>query len=212
MPAPSGTWRSRIVGTGEENPKELQENPANWRRHPPGQRTVLGQALDEVGWVTQVIKNKRTGNLVDGHVRVELAVERDEPSVPVTYVDLSEDEERLVLASLDPIGALAETDAAALDTLLASLSIDGELNALLQEMVDLGQQSNFLADMTDGDAENPFKDSELDPPEEVSLTFAVTAAQRTVVMTKLRGLMRDLDLPTLTDALLHALDVYEQAA
>jgi hypothetical protein len=117
-----------------------------------------------------------------------------------------------VLASLDPIGALAETDAGALEELLASLDLDGDLNAMLQEMVDLGQQASFLTDFTDGDADNPFKDSELEPPEEVSLTFAVTAGQRTAVMTKLRNLMREHDLPTLTDALLHALDVYGEPA
>jgi len=131
----SEPWRSRIVGTAEEDPRELRANPANWRRHPGAQRNALSEVLQEVGWVTQVIKNVQTGNLVDGHVRVELAVERGEPTVPVTYVDLTEDEERLVLATLDPIGALADTDTDALATLVASLSIDGELDAMLKSLL-----------------------------------------------------------------------------
>ena len=51
--------------------------------------------------------NRRTGYVIDGHARVALALTRKEASVPVLYVDLSPDEERLVLATFDPIGALA---------------------------------------------------------------------------------------------------------
>ncbi len=63
-----------------------------------------------VGWVAGVLVNTTTGHVVDGHLRVELAISRNEPTVPVTYVELGEEEERVVLASLDPIGALARPD------------------------------------------------------------------------------------------------------
>jgi hypothetical protein len=33
--------------------------------------------------------NRRTGFVVDGHARVEEALSRHEPTVPVLYVDLS---------------------------------------------------------------------------------------------------------------------------
>ena len=62
--------------------------------------------------------NRRTGHVVDGHLRIELALTRKEPSVPVTYVDLSEDEERLVLASLDSLAAMAEAEVSKLAELL----------------------------------------------------------------------------------------------
>jgi hypothetical protein len=128
-------WRSRIVGTGDENPAALQANPANWRRHPESQRLALGEVLQEVGWVSQVIVNRTTGNLVDGHLRVTMAVDRGEATVPVVYVDLTADEERLVLATLDPLAALAETDTTALQALVNTLSIDGELDALLHSLL-----------------------------------------------------------------------------
>ncbi len=54
--------------------------------------------------------NRTTGHVVDGHLRVELAVARNEPSVPVTYVELSEDEERLVLATSTPSAAMAAAE------------------------------------------------------------------------------------------------------
>lgn len=50
---------------------------------------------------------RRRGKWSTATYEIELARERDEATVPVTYVELSEDEERLVLACLDPIGAMA---------------------------------------------------------------------------------------------------------
>lgn len=111
-------WRNRIVDHGEEVPDQLLANPLNWRTHPKFQQAALGAVLDEVGLVQQVIVNKRTGHLVDGHLRVTLAMRRDEPSIPVIYVDLSEEEEKKVLATFDPLGALAQTDQEILDQLL----------------------------------------------------------------------------------------------
>lgn len=92
--APTAAWRNRIVGHGEEAPGQLLANPANWRLHPKEQQLALAGALSEVGWVAQVLVNRTTGHVVDGHLRVELAISRHEPSVPVVYVELSEDEER----------------------------------------------------------------------------------------------------------------------
>lgn len=133
MVAPTALWRNRIVGSGEQDPAHLVPNPANWRTHPPAQQRALEGILGEVGWVAQVLVNATTGHIVDGHLRVELALARHEPTVPVTYVDLSEQEERLVLASFDPLGAMAGAEADALAALLAGLSSeDAGLAALLE--------------------------------------------------------------------------------
>ena len=128
-------WRSRIVGSGSEEPGQLLANPRNWRRHPNEQREALRGSLDTVGWVAQILVNTTTGHVIDGHARVEEAISRAEPSVPVLYVELTEQEEELVLASFDPIAAMAEADRAALDALLADLSVDDAgLAALLADL------------------------------------------------------------------------------
>ena len=103
-------WQNRIIGHGEEKPDQLLANPSNWRIHPREQQEALSGALDEVGWVQDVIVNQRTGHVIDGHLRISLAISGDEESVPVVYVDLSEEEERLVLATLDPLVELAVAD------------------------------------------------------------------------------------------------------
>lgn len=89
---------------------EPTANPRNWRIHPHEQEQALTAVLDKVGWVQRVIVNKRTGFVVDGHLRVAAAISRSEKSVPVLYIDLSEAEEKAVLASLDPIAAMAGCD------------------------------------------------------------------------------------------------------
>ncbi len=66
-------WRSRIVGSGEEAPDQLLANPANWRVHPEAQQDALAGLLGQVGWVQQILVNRRTGHVVDGHLRVALA-------------------------------------------------------------------------------------------------------------------------------------------
>lgn len=125
-------WRNRIVGYGEADPATLVANPQNYRRHPKRQQDALAGSLGELGWIDTVTVNRTTGNMVDGHLRVEQALSHGETSVPVQYVELSEAEERLALATLDPITYMAETDAASLGALLEGVNTG---DAALQELL-----------------------------------------------------------------------------
>ena len=145
--APTAAWRNRIVGSGEEVPDQLLANPANWRIHPKAQQDALAGALDQVGWVQQVLVNQRSGFVVDGHARVALALTRGEATVPVLYVDLDPEEEALVLATLDPISAMAGRDDEKLRALLADITVD---DAGLQAL--LGDLAGVKAGRTDPDA------------------------------------------------------------
>lgn len=148
-PAPA-PWRNRIVGSGEAAPAELMPNPANWRQHPREQRRALTGALATVGWVQQALVNKRTGHLVDGHARVEEAIAKGEASVPVLYVDLSEEEEALVLATLDPIAAMATADQEAIGELVGGISVDDDaLRRLLGGLAGPEQRVEGLTDPDD---------------------------------------------------------------
>ena len=127
---PAAAWQNRIVGEGEVAAVDLVPHPQNWRKHPASQGTVLAQTLDGVGWVQRVIVNKRTGRMLDGHLRAELARKQGEQTpVPVVYVDLSEDEERTVLATLDPIAGMAIADEATLAGLVRSIE-DADLRSV----------------------------------------------------------------------------------
>ena len=95
--------------------------------------------LDQVGWVQSVIVNRVTGHLIDGHMRVSLALREDAKTIPVAYVELTPEEESLVLATLDPLGALAGTDKEKLAELLAEVSTDSaDLANVLNNLGDDG--------------------------------------------------------------------------
>ena len=131
------TWRNRIVGYSEEEPDQLLANPSNWRIHPAAQQNALSGVLKEIGLVQNVVANRTTGHLVDGHLRVMLAMRENQPTVPVTWVELSEEEEHLILASLDPLAAMATADAGALDALLSSVQSGEEaVTAMLAELAE----------------------------------------------------------------------------
>ena len=114
-------YANRIVGSGIMNPADIKANPQNWRKHPASQGKALDEVLGSVGWIQEVIINKTTGNLIDGHLRVETALKNKETEIPVKYVELTEDEERIALATFDPISAMAEQDAEMLKQLLADI-------------------------------------------------------------------------------------------
>lgn len=129
------SWQNRIIGEGMEAPENLLANPLNFRTHPQFQQEALKGLLSDVGWVQRVIVNRRTGFVVDGHARVSLAMRDGIQEVPVLYVDLSEREEALVLAALDPIGALAGTDNDQLRELMERVSTgDPALQQLMDDL------------------------------------------------------------------------------
>jgi DNA modification methylase len=131
------------------DPKELKENPKNWRKHPSAQAAGLDGVLTEVGWITSVILNERTGHLVDGHLRVELALRNGESSVPVVVVDLSQEEEDAILASFDPISAMAKTNHEALAALIAGIT---STNPAVKDLIDrIKRQTNISSPMKGDD-------------------------------------------------------------
>ncbi len=83
---------------------------------------------------------------MDGHARIALAISKQEPSIPVVYVDLDEDEERLILASLDPLSAMAITDHDAIRELLAEISVDDDALLGMFEKVAPGQRNGGNTD------------------------------------------------------------------
>lgn len=139
-------WRNRITGHGEEQLDAILFNPANWRVHPRAQQEALEGVLSQVGWVQDVIVNKQTGNLVDGHLRCQVAARNGEKTIPVVYVDLTPDEEALILTTLDPLAAMAATDKAKLDELMRQVQSDDErVQAMLAELA----EREGLADLPD---------------------------------------------------------------
>lgn len=160
-------WKNRIVGYDEKPAAWFVANEDNWRIHPLRQQKGMGGALDKIGWVQDVIVNKRSGaewgasrgveTLIDGHLRVTLALRKgDTTTVPVKYVDLSPEEEALVLATFDPLGALAATDKDKLDALLNKARKDNtRMNEL---MATIATENNLEGAKEDGGVAQSLED------------------------------------------------------
>lgn len=104
------------------DPRTLDSNPMNWRRHNHRQRQAIQATLDANGWAGALLYNEVTGRLIDGHCRKEEAIRRGEKSVPVLIGRWTEEQEKHLLATLDPIAAMAETQASALVSLTEAVS------------------------------------------------------------------------------------------
>ena len=103
--------KSRIVGSDVVDARELTPHPDNWRTHPVEQLLALETAIERVGWVDEVIVSKRTGRVLNGHARVAIALrEGSDHLVPVSYVDLDENEELEVLATFDALTSMAAAE------------------------------------------------------------------------------------------------------
>ena len=134
-------WQNRIVGYGEESPDQLLANPHNHRIHPKRQQDALSGSLETLGVIQTVIVNKATGHIVDGHLRVTMALREGQTSIPVTYVELTEAEEAQALLSLDPIAAMAANDRDKVDELLRMVNTDNE--QVMKHLADFASENKL---------------------------------------------------------------------
>jgi DNA modification methylase len=95
--------------------------------------------LDQIGWIQRVVVNQTTGHVIDGHLRVAIAISKGEKQVPVSYVRLSPDEERLALATFDPLSTLAVADHDLLKDLLSEVMPYAEGEVLQGLLADLAR-------------------------------------------------------------------------
>lgn len=155
-------WSNRIVDHGEVEPDQLLANPQNWRVHPRFQQQALTAALGQLGWIQRVIVNRTTGHVVDGHLRVAVSLTEGQRTVPVSYVDLTPEEERLALATFDPISSLAVADETLLTDLLKDvrpLTTDPSLEKLLTDL-----STGALTEVVSGDLDALLGDQEEKAP------------------------------------------------
>src|ERR1700742_1469835 len=103
--------RDRIKELRRVPAGQLRANPRNWRVHPDG-------SLE----------------LIDGHLRAETT---PDALVPVLVLDVDQAEALKLLATYDPLSALAETNQAALEGVLSDVETDSEaLRQLLAGLAD----------------------------------------------------------------------------
>ena len=145
--------RNRIKELRFVPASELLPNPKNWRTHSGPQKDALKGILAEVGIAGAVIARETKNGLmlIDGHLRAE-TIGTDK--IPVLVLDVTEEESDKLLATLDPIGAMAGIDANQLEKLLAEVNTENKgIEKMLASLaVDAGlvNVDNVYTEKTEG--------------------------------------------------------------
>jgi DNA modification methylase len=146
--------RDRVVELRRVRAGDLLEHPRNWRRHPEHQRRALRALLREVGYAAALIAREEEGRLmlVDGHLR--RSIDPDQ-IVPVLVLDVTEEEADKLLATLDPISALARPDPERLQDLLGRVATSSAAVRELLAAVARGAHLPVRPGLTHPDAAPP---------------------------------------------------------
>ena len=151
--------RDRIKELRRVKASDLHPNPRNWRTHPKQQLDAIRGILAEVGFAgAELARELPDGSLqlIDGHARAEIAGDAE---VPVLVLDVTESEADKILATYDPIGAMAEADAVRLEELLREVQTGNE--ALAEMLADLAEDNGILDDLNSGEV---IEDEVPEPP------------------------------------------------
>ena len=154
--------RNRVKELRYVPASQLQPNPKNWRTHPEAQQNALRGILAEVGIAGAVLAYETPEGglkLIDGHLRAETLGNAD---VPVLVLDVNEAEADKLLATIDPLGAMAEADADKLRELLEEVETASE--DLANMFTELAQEAGILDGLNDAEiTEDEVPEPPVDP-------------------------------------------------
>jgi hypothetical protein len=105
------TIRNRIKAHRRIRAGDLVPHEFNFRLHPEQQKNALLALYQEIGFARSLLAYELPDGrlkLIDGHLRRDLDPDME---VDVEVLDVSDAEARTLLLSIDPLAALAETDA-----------------------------------------------------------------------------------------------------
>jgi hypothetical protein len=135
--------RNRIKEHRTVKAKDLKPHPLNWRMHPERQKKAMKAMLKDVGFARSVTayEDPETKELIliDGHLRTELDPEAE---VVVEVLDVTPDEAKKLLLTMDPLSMLASTDQGKRDALFQSIE---QANKEAEKVLKSLMPSNSLA-------------------------------------------------------------------
>lgn len=105
---------------------DIKINTKNWRRHSRKQRQLFQESVAEVGYITPIIWNRETGNLIDGELRYTEMKQSGAKTIEAIVVELPPEEEAKVLALLDQVSSGADIDPKAYAQLVQDIMFERE--------------------------------------------------------------------------------------
>lgn len=141
----------RKVRAGDLVPHEL--NP---RVHSEAQREALRALYEEIGFARSVLAYELPDGrlkLIDGHLRQSMDPDME---VEVEVLDVTDEEARKLLLSIDPLAALADFDDAALEELRSITETDNQtLNELWANLASKDAEAEETINKVKGKANDP---------------------------------------------------------
>ncbi len=129
------TIKNRIKGHRKVRAGDLVPHELNFRLHPEGQKQALKAIYEEVGFARSLLAYELPDGrlkLIDGHLRRDTDPDME---VEVEVLDVTDEEARKLLLSIDPLAMMAETDREAAAQLAALTDTDSEALAEMWEQL-----------------------------------------------------------------------------
>lgn len=118
--------RDRIKDFRRVRARDLIPNRQNWRKHPRSQVEALKGLLEEIGFADALLVRETesgTYEIIDGHLRASTVPDM---LVPVLVLDVSADEAKKILLTLDPLVSMAEADSDRIRELLETVRTENQ--------------------------------------------------------------------------------------
>jgi DNA modification methylase len=149
--------RDRIKELRRVKASEIKPSPKNWRTHPQAQKDVLRGVLAEIGMADALLARELPDGslmLIDGHCRADVD---GDMTWPVLVLDVTEAEADKLLVTIDPLAAMAGSDAAKLDGLLRDMEIGNDaVKLMLEELAqDAGCDFGTPAEIVEDEVPEP---------------------------------------------------------
>lgn len=140
-------FADRVKELRRVRPEELRPHPDNWRLHGQDQRSALRYVLNRIGiaGVSVAYDDPEWGlTLIDGHMR-QSEVSQE---IPTVILDLTRDEARMMLLSMDSISSMADReDAKILKLVQETYDPSGEYLQTIKNMLGtIGAKQEALVD------------------------------------------------------------------
>lgn len=133
---PPAQLRDRVLEMRRVPSTELLDHAGNWRTHPKAQQEALSGVLKQIGIAGALLayysaRNDGKLTLIDGHLRKQ----SEAAEWPTLILDVDDAEADVLLATHDPLAALAQADQAKLSDLLQRTMVeDAAVTAMLSHL------------------------------------------------------------------------------
>jgi len=166
------TLKATELKAAEYNPrKDLQPEDAEYKK--------LRQSIEEFGYVEPIIWNERTGNVVGGHQRLKVLLEKGQEDIECVVVDLDDKDEKILNVLLNKVKG--RWDIGKLADLLQELDEAGEMELTGfedWELQSLLMQYDHIKDLMEEDFSGYASEKER---ETFVMTFSLPAGARETV-------------------------------